>query len=445
MGATLEPRATALTRRDGRTLGLAALGGALEFYDFIIFVYFTGVISRLFFPPDMPEWLRQLQTLGIFAAGYLARPLGGVVMAHFGDRAGRKRMFSLSVFLMAVPTLCIGLLPTYATLGIAAPILLLSLRLLQGAAIGGEIPGAWVFVSEHVPARRVGLACGTLTAGLTFGILLGSLTATFVNRSLEPAQIDAYGWRIPFILGGVFGFVAVWLRRWLDETPVFEALRQRKALSQVLPLKRVLSGHLPSVLVSMLVSWVLTAAIVVVILLTPGFLQRLYQIPVADTLEANSLATLSLTVGCLLFGWAADRFGAVRAFAVGCAALLLATYALYLGVARDPDWLLPLYALAGLCVGVVATVPTIIVGLFPAAVRFTGLSFSYNLAYALFGGLTPLMVSLLLQWSPLGPAHYVASLCVIGVLSAVFLLWWQGRMRLSADSAPSAGMGSSEA
>ena len=155
-----------LNRQDLRTLTLAALGGALEFYDFIIYVFFAVVIGELFFPAHMPEWLRQLQTFGIFAAGYLARPLGGIIMAHFGDRIGRKRMFTLSIFLMAVPTLLIGLLPTYQVIGMAAPMLLLLLRILQGAAIGGEVPGAWVFVAEHVPARRVGLASG-LCAGRT--------------------------------------------------------------------------------------------------------------------------------------------------------------------------------------------------------------------------------------------------------------------------------------
>lgn len=160
------PRAAerALTRSDYKTLGLAALGGALEFYDFIIFVFFAPAIGQLFFPHDIPDWLRQLQTFGIFAAGYLARPLGGVIMAHFGDLFGRKRMFTLSVLMMSVPTLLMGLLPTYDTIGILAPVLLLLFRVLQGAAVGGEVPGAWVFVSEHVPSRHIGYACGTLTA-----------------------------------------------------------------------------------------------------------------------------------------------------------------------------------------------------------------------------------------------------------------------------------------
>jgi MFS family permease len=143
---------TTLTPADIRTLSLASLGGALEFYDFVIFVFFTGIIGKLFFPPDLPDWLRQLQVFGIFAAGYLARPLGGIVMAHAGDLHGRKRMFTLSVLLMAIPTLLIGLLPTYQTIGIAAPLLLLAMRVMQGAAIGGEAPGGWVFVAEHAPS-----------------------------------------------------------------------------------------------------------------------------------------------------------------------------------------------------------------------------------------------------------------------------------------------------
>jgi MFS family permease len=198
-----------LNRQDYKTLSLAALGGALEFYDFIIFVFFAAVVGELFFPADIPEWLRQVQTFGIFAAGYLARPLGGIIMAHFGDLVGRKKMFTLSILLMAVPTLAIGLLPTYASMGIVAPLLLLLMRLLQGAAIGGEVPGAWVFVAEHVPARRIGIACGTLTAGLTVGILLGSVVATLINTSMTQQAVHDGGWRIPFLLGGAFGLMAM--------------------------------------------------------------------------------------------------------------------------------------------------------------------------------------------------------------------------------------------
>ncbi len=160
-------------------------------------------------------------------------------MAHFGDLVGRKKMFSLSIFLMAVPTLAMGMLPTYESMGIAAPVLLLLMRILQGAAIGGEVPGAWVFVSEHVPRSRIGLACGILTAGLTLGILLGSAIATLLNSTLTPQQIVGGGWRIPFFLGGIFGFFAMYLRRWLQETPVFMDMQAHKRLADELPLKAV--------------------------------------------------------------------------------------------------------------------------------------------------------------------------------------------------------------
>src|SRR5437868_7368289 len=214
VGAAPRQSARPLTGQDYKTLSLAALGGALEFYDFIIFVFFATVIGELFFPPSVPDWLRQLQTYGIFAAGYLARPLGGIIMAHFGDLLGRKKMFTLSILLMSVPTMLMGLLPTYATIGLLAPIALLLLRVMQGAAVGGEVPGAWVFVSEHVPARNVGYACGTLTAGLTAGILLGSFVATGMNTLFTPAELVDWGWRVPFLLGGVFGIGSMYLRRW---------------------------------------------------------------------------------------------------------------------------------------------------------------------------------------------------------------------------------------
>ena len=408
----------ALTRGDAKTLTLAALGGALEYYDFIIFVFFTTVIGQLFFPPDTPDWLRQVQTFGLFAAGYLARPLGGIVMAHFGDRSGRKRMFTLSVFLMAIPTLLIGLLPTYATLGYAAPLALLLLRLLQGAAVGGEVPGAWTFVAEHVPERRVGFACGTLTAGLTIGILIGSLIATWVNRTWNAAEVQAFAWRIPFLVGGVFGFLAVFLRRLLAETPVFEEMRRRQQLVEGMPLRVVLAGHGRAVVISMLLTWVLTAAIVVVILMTPTLIQKLFGIAAADTLAANSLATLGLSFGCIVFGLLADRIGAERTLMLGCAALLTATYALYLGLGQSTQNLDTLYAIAGFCVGVVGVIPTVLVRAFPAPVRFSGISFAYNVAYAIFGGLTPLFVTLLMKNQPLAPAHYVAALCGVGIATA---------------------------
>lgn len=403
-----------LGKRDYQTLGLSALGGTLEFYDFVVFVFFANVLGTLFFPADMPDWLRQLQTLGIFAAGYLARPLGGIVIAHFGDILGRKRMFTLSIFLMSLPTLVIGLLPTYAAIGIAAPLLLLAMRILQGAAIGGEMPGAWVFVAEHVPQRHYGMAVGTLTAGITGGILLGSLIAVALNTWYTAAEIHDWAWRIPFILGGVFGMVSVYLRRYLEETPVFQELAERKKVARELPLKTVLRDHRKAIVLVALMTWVLSTAIVVVILFTPAYLQKVFQIPAKLSLQANLAATFTLTVGCAVVGWASDRIGTKAVMLIGWGGLFVTTYLFYMGLPGTPESLVWGYALIGFFVGSIALLPIVGVRAFPPEIRFSGLSFAYNMAYAVFGGLTPVLISVWQKYDVMAPAHYVAFVSVLG-------------------------------
>jgi MFS family permease len=417
-GTITNPR---LAPQDYKTLLLATLGGALEFYDFIIFVFFANVIGDLFFPPGTPEWVRQFQTFGIFAAGYLARPLGGILIAHTGDLRGRKQMFTLSIFLMGLSTIAIGSLPTYAAIGVWAPILLLICRMLQGAAVGGEVPGAWVFVGEHVPPSRAGLACGTLTAGLTAGILLGSLVATGLNLAVSSSQLATYGWRIPFLLGGVFGLFSVYLRRLLSETPVFEELRRRRQLASETPLKAILSDHRGAILLSGTLTWMLSAVIVVVILMTPALLEKVYHVQPVVALRANSLATTSLAAGCVLAGWLTDRYGPGRVLLTGCQLLGLAVFLLFSAVCMDPLLLTIVYSLAGFSTGTVAVVPYVMMNRFPTPVRFSGVSFSYNLAYAVFGGVTPIIVTWLLRFDHLAPAYYVCALCVVGMV--IGLVW----------------------
>jgi MFS family permease len=325
-------------------------------------------------------------------------------------------MFTLSVFLMAVPTLGIGLLPVYAQVGMLAPLALLSLRVVQGIAVGGEVPGAWVFVAEHVPARRVGFACASLTSGLTVGIVIGSLAAAAINSRMSPATVLDWGWRVPFLAGGVFGFFAVWLRRWLSETPVFEAMHARRELASGLPLRQVFEQHFPSVLLSMLVTWMLTAAILVIVLMTPSLVQSVFHVAPARAFLGNTVASVALALGCLGYGVLADRIGFARALLFGAAGLVVCSYALYLDLRFGAAHFLVLYALAGLAVGVVGVVPALMVVAFPPAVRFSGLSFSYNIAYAVFGGITPPLIGLLVkQFGVLAPAHYVAFAAVIGM------------------------------
>ncbi|WP_377296261.1 MFS transporter [Rhizobium sp. SGZ-381] len=411
-----------LTSQDYRTLGLSALGGALEFYDFIIFVFFATVIGHLFFPPDMPDWMITIQTFGIFAAGYLVRPVGGIVMAHFGDRFGRKKVFTFSILLMALSTLGMAAMPTYASIGIAAPILLIAMRILQGAAIGGEVPGAWTFVSEHVPFRRVGFACGFLCSGLTLGILLGSFIATIINTVFTPDQVSAYVWRIPFLLGGIFGLLAVYLRRWLQETPVFAEMKKSRALVRELPLKAVLRDHPRGVIISMLLTWVLSAGIVVTTLMTATFLQKLYGYSAQISLAATSFGTLFLIVGTVSAGAVVDRVGSGRFFTVASLFFGAATFAFYTYAGVSLTVLFVLYAVMGLAVGMVGAVPYVMVRAFPAHVRFSGLSFSYNVSYAIFGGLTPLVVSALLPVSPMAHAWYLVFIAALTFCLGLYLL-----------------------
>lgn len=411
--------APGLSRAQLRTLALASLGGALEFYDFVIFVFFAATMGQLFFPPHMPEWMRLVQTFGIFAAGYLARPLGGVVMAHFGDLSGRKKMFMLSILLMAIPTLLMGLLPTYAQAGVLAPLLLLLLRVMQGAAIGGEAPGAWVFVSEHVSPRHRNLACGALSAGLCAGILIGSLVARAINASFDEARLLAWGWRLPFVLGGAFGLLAMLLRRRLHETPVFAELQARRALAAGLPLKAVLREHAGAVLLAMLLTWLLTAAVVVTLLMMPTLLQAM-GIDRGAALAGNTLAICATIAANLVAGILADRFGAGRVLVLWSLLLGLAFWGFYASAMHGAysPWA---YALAGSAVGLTALVPAIAVGGFPAPVRFSGLSFSYNVAYAIAGGLTPVLLSLAMKDNPAAPMHYIAGMSVLGVALGAFV------------------------
>jgi MFS family permease len=418
MPATPLERPLRLSRADHKTLGLAALGGALEIYDFIIFVFFALTLSQLFFPPDMPPWLRLLQSFAIFVTGYLARPLGGILMAHFADRLGRKKVFSLSILMMALPCLLIGSMPTYAQIGYAAPLLLLALRIVQGAAVGGEVPSAWAFVAEHAPPHRRGYALGFLQAGLTFGYLIGALVASAVAQLFTPQEVLDYAWRLPFLLGGVFGLAGVWLRRWLNETPVFLALRERNAQRPELPLRTVLREHRRAMWPAMLLTCVLTSAVVVLIVITPTLMQQRFAMSASYTFALSSLGIVCLNIGCVLAGLLVDRLGAWRALWVYSVLMPAGIAVLYASLIGGWAWPGLAYAVAGLGCGIVAVVPSVMVGLFPADIRVSGISFTYNIAYAGWASVTPLVLIALVPWSPWVCVGYCLIMGMVGVLTA---------------------------
>ena len=420
MTAQTDSRPTPFTRSDYKTLGLAALGGALEIYDFIIFVFFALTLSQLFFPPEMPEWLRLLQSFGIFATGYLARPLGGILMAHFADRMGRKKVFSLSILMMALPCLLIGIMPTYAQIGYFAPLLLLALRILQGAAVGGEVPSAWVFVAEHAPAGHRGYALGFLQAGLTFGYLLGALTATILAQTFTPAEILDFAWRYPFLLGGVFGVIGVWLRRWLSETPVFMAMQAKRDAAVELPLRTVLREHRLAMLPAMILTCVLTSAVVVFVVITPTMMQKTFGMTASHTFGLSALGIVFLNIGCVLAGLLVDRIGAWRTVMLYSLLLPMGIGVLYACLITGADWIGLAYAIAGLCCGVVGAVPSVMVSLFPARVRVSGISFTYNIAYAAWASITPLLLIGLMPWSPWICVIFSAVMGTVGVISSAY-------------------------
>lgn len=399
-----------LNAKDFRLLGLASLGGALEFYDFIIFIFLTPTIGKLFLPPGTSEWVLTIHTYGIFGAGYIVRPLGGIVLAHFGDLFGRKRIFAFSILLMTLSTIGMALLPTYATIGVSAPILLVAMRVMQGAAIGGEVPGGWTFISEHLPMKKVGFGCGLLCTGLGLGVWLGASTAAAMNFIFTPDEILTFAWRIPFCIGGLFGLIAVFLRTWLRETPVFAEMERKRLLVPELPLRVVIRDYPRSVIISVLLTWYLSAGIVVTLLMTPMFLVHIYGYTPQLSLAATSFGSFFNILGSAFAGFIIDKISAKarNGFFIGAGLFFaLTTFVFYKFAGVSAPVAFGLDAVMGLAVGLNSSVAYVMVRAFPARVRFTGVSFSYNLSYAIFGGLTPITVAALLTLNPMAHAYYL--------------------------------------
>ncbi|CAG9298096.1 MFS transporter [Celerinatantimonas diazotrophica] len=409
-----------LSLRDYKTIILSILGGALEIYDFVIFLFLSVTIANVFFPPEIPQWLRQLETMAIFSVGYLARPLGGILIAHFSDKIGRKHMFNLTVCFVAIPCLMIGLLPSYAQIGIWSPLLLLLARLIQGAALGGEVPNAWVFVAEHAPKEHRGYSLGLLQAGLTLGYMFAALTTTLITTRYTDQQIQQWAWRIPFIVGGFFGFISVWLRRWLNETPVFLELKQNKKLAKRLPLGEILKHHRQAAIPSAILTAVLASAVIMAIVVTPITLQNEYGLSAGTTFEVSCIAILCLNLGCVIAGKIADWIGPWRTIALYSVLLAFGTTLLTWSLNSSLNVLIICYAIAGLCSGVISAVPAIVVKLFPPAVKVTGISLIYNIAYSVCSAVIPMALLALLHFDHWGMAFYSWLIMLLGLVTVYF-------------------------
>ncbi len=367
-----------------RIVAAGTIGNLLEWYDFAIYGYFAATIGRVFFPAESPV-AQVLAAFGIFALGYLMRPLGGMVVGHIGDRYGRRAALTFSIAAMAVPTFLVGLLPGYQTLGMAAPILLTLLRMVQGLSVGGEATTSMVFLVEQAPPGRRGLVGSFCSLAATGGFLLGSAIGATFAAVLPPDALAAWGWRIPFLLGLVLGIVGWWIRKVLvEETPPQSGHGS--------PLMETLRHHGRAVMRVAGITIFNAVGFYLMFLYVVTWLQNVDGIPPARALEINTASMFFLLPVMLLSGWLSDRLGRRP--------LMLAAMILGFVAAAPCLWLmhhpnpalillgqLALVVPAGMGLGII---PSILTEAVAGRVRCTAVSLGYNIAFGVIGGLTPL-------------------------------------------------------
>lgn len=410
-----------LTKHERKIIFLASLGGALEFYDFVIYVIFAPIISQIFFP-ETDKLASLMSVYAIFAIGYLVRPLGGIVFSHFGDKYGRKKTFIFSVVLMAVPTLLIGLLPTYQHIGISASILLILMRLLQGLSIGGEIPGALTFTCEHVDPRSRSLACGIIFACLNAGILLGASISLILNQLLDNSQLLSYGWRIPFIFGGLLGGFSFYIRKQMTESPLFVAF-QNKAESSRIPFVEAITQYWHKILQGVALTCLGAVVINLLFLYMPTYLSTILAYPLQQATLFNTINLMFYSSLLVVICWLADKYGRKSILLAGASGFLALSYFIFQILSQQTTLsLISSLFLIAILSSFVMVYPSLLVELFPTSIRYTGIAISYNLAFAFFGGLTPLVATYLIKSSNnvLAPSFYLilASLfCAVAVIT----------------------------
>lgn len=413
-------------RRSRRNVRLGSLGAALENYDFVIYLYVATALGTAFFPAGASDTLKLAQTLAIYAVGFLIRPVAGIVIGRLADRVGRKRLFVVNVMVMSAATLLTGLLPTYEQIGWLAPALLILMRIAQGCALGGELPAAAVFVSEH--ADRSGVAkAGAFQQMMTFiGLAAGALAAFasgLIATHLVPGT-PSLAWRLPFIIGGVLGIISVYLRRRLDETPVFRDKERRGRPERVNPVRSVLRGHWKAVLFGGLVASGLAVANITYITFWPTYLQIALNLSATEALAASLIAVVGALLTMPLWGRVAQRRGwrfelllAAGTMLAGTVLLLAVLPALEAG-SHIALWV-ELPAAIG-AAGVIVVVPGLVSSVFPAEVRQTGYAISYNIVIAVLGGtLSLVMVGLLSLIGPRAPMYVGVVACAIAVVTAL--------------------------
>lgn len=396
-----------------KSIFYASIGGVLEFYDFIIFAIFATAISKTFFPAES-QTAGLLLTFSIFAAGYLIRPIGGIIFGHFGDKYGRKKTFTYSIIIMALSTFLIALAPPYSSIGILAPVLLTVARLLQGASIGGEIPGAITFISETATKFKT-LACSFIFFGLVFGIILGELVNIGITKIMSASEIINYGWRIAFIIGGIFGIWGFFLRRKLVETPLFSDMEKSKVK---IPILTVLKKYPLVVFSGWALMGLVSGGIMVLFLIMPAY-AKLAKIPMNDVLLINTIVLFFVMALSLIFGYIGDKFNKKYILLMAPMIAIVFSYKVINQLVHN-DLFLIIYGI--FCVfsygPAVAIVPSVLAESFPTEIRYTGVGIVYNLSFATTGGLAPMIIFYLIKSTGniLMPAVYFIAVSFISLL-----------------------------
>lgn len=406
-----------------RQVAAAVIGNALEWYDFVVFGALSVIIARLFFPNES-ELNALLLTTATFGVGFFMRPIGGIALGLYADRRGRKAALQLIIGMMTVAMAMIALAPPYAAIGIAAPLLIVLARLLQGFATGGEFAIATSFLVEVAPPGRKGFYGSLQQVGLSLAALGGALAGWFVTQVLTPAQLDSWGWRLPFAFGLLIGPVGMWVRRHLEETEEFE--RARATPGANLPLPAMLKTHARSVLVTFGLIICGTITYYVVLIYMPTFARTQLGMPLEEAFKAQVVALICLTVIIPLVGALSDRIGRKPPMMVGTIACLLALLPLFGRLHAQPDLATLMFTQAVLCslIGIFyGPLSTAVAEQFPAGVRSTGLSLAYNLAVMLFGGFAQFFVTWLIDVTgqPIAAAYYVMFGAGVGLLATLAL------------------------
>ena len=404
-----------------RVLLAGVAGNVLEWYDFALYSYLAPITAGLFFPSSDPL-ASLVESYAVFALGFLARPLGGLVFGRIGDRWGRRRMLALSVVSMAVPTFLMGLLPTYASIGVTAPILLILLRLVQGFSAGGEFSGSIIFLVEQAPARSRGFYGSTANAAAMLGGLLGALVGWLVTQALSAEAMQDWGWRIPFLTGLVAGAFGLWLLIGVSDSPAFAELSQAAGLEPT-PLRTALRSQGRPMVLAAGLNWVASAGYYLAFVWFVSDMTEIVRLPYDTALAIGSIGLIVGLLATLAMGFLSDRLGARRVLVTGAVATAVCTVPLLM-LATIGSVTAALTAQLGLAVLVavfMGALPAVFVSLHGMATRCTALSLSYNAALALFGGTAPLVATLLVQATEWGPApglYLVFTALVCGVLAS---------------------------